>query len=240
MDDFLHALTSWGVLPFSILLIAAFLYWLLVMLGALDLDLLHLDHDHDAAQGDHGHHPGFFSGFLEFLSIGKVPVTIIVSFLVVSGWLVAMASELCLPLWWPLDLVLAVALAIPLTGFACRPLRALFHALDGGIKTGIHLLGREGRITSATCDERFGTASCAVPDSDDLLLHVVASRPGLVFQRDDIVVIADIDADGQRYLVGPAAYRLPPAAQPTDEPVPVLAAEAAATASSTSRPPLAH
>jgi gluconokinase len=59
-------------------------------------------------------------------------------------------------------------------------------------------------------------------------------------QRDDIVVIADIDADGQRYLVGPAAYRQSPAAQPTNEPVTVLAADAAATASSTPRQPLAH
>lgn len=240
MDDFLHALTGWGVLPFSILLIAAFLYWLLVMLGALDLDLLHLDHDQDGAQGEHGHHLGFFSGLLEFLSIGKVPVTIIVSILVVFVWLVAMASELILPLWWPLDLVLALAVALPLTGFACRLLRALFQALDGGIKTGVHLLGREARITSATCDERFGTASCPVPDSDDLLLNVVASRPGLVFQRDEIVVIADYDADGQRYLVGPAAYRLPPAAQLGSEPASGLTAEPAPTSASTPRQPLAH
>ena len=240
MDDFLHALTSWGVLPFSILLIVAFLYWLLVMLGALDLDLLHLGHEHEGAHGDHDHHPGFFSGMLEFLSLGKVPVTIIVSILTVFGWLVAMASELILPLWWPLDLALALAVAFPLTGFACRPLRALFRALDGGIKTGVHLLGREARITSATCDERFGTASCPVPDSDDLLLNVVASRPGLVFQRDEIVVIADFDADAQRYLVGPAAYRLPPAAQPGSEPAPMLTTAAAPEKSSTPRQPLAH
>jgi hypothetical protein len=224
MDDFVHALSSWGVLPFSILLIAAFLYWLLVMLGALDLDMLNFGHEHDSAASDHDHHPGFFSGLLEFLSIGKVPLTIIVSMLVVFGWLVAMASELILPLWGALDAIVALAVAFPLTGLACRPLRVLFQALDGGVKTGVHLLGREARITSATCDEHFGTASCPVPESDDLLLNVVASRPGLVFRRDEIVVIADYDATGQRYVVGPAAYLLPPSTRVEAEvpPSPVL------------------
>lgn len=211
MDEFLHALGSWGVAPFSVLLVAAILYWLLVILGALDIDLLHL---HIGAHGDgtgDGHvdsdpHPGPLSGFLEFLSIGKVPLTVILSLLVFVGWSASMCLALPLALPWPLVFAGGLAVAIPVTGFVCRPLRAVFTALDHGVDAGISLLGREARITSAVCDASFGTATCDVGEAE-VLLRVLASRPELVFHRDDVVVIADHDADRDVYLVGPAAYR---------------------------------
>ena len=231
MTEFIQALAAAGVAPFTVLLIAAILYWLLVILGALDLDLLHVTHDHEgAAHGHDGHdgdsHPGMFSGLLEFLSVGKVPLTIIASIFVFTGWSVAMASELILPLWWGLDLLLAAVLAVPVTGAACRPLRLVFASLDRGVAMGVSLLGREARITSATCDDRFGTATCTVDDAE-MLLRVVATRPDLRFVRDDIVVIADHDAERDCYRVGPATYRASePAnlvADPQDAPAPAPA-----------------
>ena len=155
MEEFVHALGSYGVAPFSALLTASLLYWLMVILGAMDLDILHFGHGHDAGHhgGDHAeaHAPGgLFHGLLEFLSIGKVPITITLSILIVIGWGVAMALTLLLHLWWPLVLATALLVGIPLTGFATRPLRALFTALSGGVATGVSLIGREARITSAT------------------------------------------------------------------------------------------
>lgn len=238
MEDFLHALASGGVAPFTVLLVAAILYWLLVILGALDLDLLHLGGDHGGEAGhDAGHdgpgdgHHSLFTGLFEFLSIGKVPITVILSILVFSGWSVAMAMALLLPLWWPLVLAGALAAALPITGLACRPLRAVFNSLNRGVETGISLIGREARITSATCDHTFGTAVVEA-QGDDLILDVVAIREGLAFRKDEVVVIADHDPEHRRYLVGPAAYRqealaerpAPPAAAvpaaPPPEPAP--------------------
>lgn len=213
MEDFLHALASGGVAPFTVLLVAAVLYWLLVILGALDLDLLHLGGDHGGEAGhDAGHdgpgdgHHSLFTGLFEFLSIGKVPITVILSLLVFSGWSVAMALALLLPLWWPLVLAGGLAAALPITGLACRPLRAVFSALNRGVETGLSLIGREARITSARCDHTFGTA-VVEGQGDDLLLDVVAIREDLAFRKDEVVVIADHDPEHRRYLVGPAAYR---------------------------------
>ena len=221
MDDFLQALVSGGVVPFTALLITAVLYWLLVILGALDLDILHFHHEaghhggHAGHHGDHdggdSHHAGWFSGFLEFLSVGKVPLTIICSLIVFIGWAVAMLLTL-LGLWWLLVLPAALAVALPVTGLACRPLRALFTSLDQGASSGMSLRGREARITSATCDATFGTATCSV-DGAEVMLRVVAVRPELVFKRNDVVVIADHDAERDAYLVGPADYLRPPAEQ---------------------------
>lgn len=211
MDEFMQALGSWGVAPFSVLLVAAILYWLLVILGALDIDLLHLHisgHGDGAGDGHGGSdpHPGPLSGFLEFLSVGKVPLTVILSLLVFIGWFAAMGLALILALPWPLVFAGGLALAIPATGYVCRPLRAVFSALHHGVEAGISLLGREARITSVTCDASFGTATCDVGEAE-VLLRVLASRPELVFHRDDVVVIADHDAERDVYLVGPATYR---------------------------------
>lgn len=210
MEEFLQALTSGGVAPFTVLLVAAVLYWLLVILGALDLDLLHLggeaghDAGHDGHGGD-GHH-GLFTGLFEFLSIGKVPITVVLSLLVFTGWGTAMALALLLPLWWPLVLAGGLAAALPVTGFATRPLRAVFSALNRGVETGVSLVGCEARITSAACDHRFGTA-VVQQGGDELILDVVAIREDLRFAKDEVVVIADHDAERRCYLVGPAAYR---------------------------------
>ena len=237
MEDFLHALGSGGVAPFTVLLTASLLYWLMVILGALDLDILHVGHGHDAGHhggghdaGHHqsGHHAteshapgGLLHGFLEFLSIGKVPLTVVLSILVFCGWGAGMAAVLLLHLWWPLVLTLALAVAIPVTGIACRPLRALFGALDGGVATGVSLLGREARITSATCDATFGTATCEA-ERTEVLLRVASIRPELVFQRDAVVVIADHDAERDLYLVAPAGYRHEPQPAVTSTPPPVV------------------
>ncbi len=211
MEEFVHALGSYGVAPFSALLTATLLYWLMVILGAMDLDILHFGHGHDAGHhgGDHAeaHAPGgLFHGLLEFLSIGKVPITITLSILVVIGWGVAMALTLLLHLWWPLVLATALLVGIPLTGFATRPLRVLFTALSGGVATGVSLIGREARITSATCDADFGTATCDI-EGAEVLLRVVAIRAPPIFHRDEVVVIADHDPERDVYLVAPAGYR---------------------------------
>jgi len=223
MNEFLHALGSWGVAPFSVLLVAAILYWLMVIAGALDIDLVHLGHHAEASGDGHGdshagahHHPGLLSGFLEFLSVGKVPLTVIVSLLVFIGWSIAMTLALLIPFAWPLAFVGGLAGAIPLTAALCRPLRGIFGALDRGVATGTSLVGREARITSVLCNATFGTANCDVGDAE-VLLRVVASRPELLFHRDDVVVIADYDAENDCYVVGPATYRN------ADEPVSIPA-----------------
>jgi Protein of unknown function (DUF1449) len=215
MDEFLRALMSGGVAPYTALLIATGLYWLLVILGAVDLDILHLSHEVDghghghghgpAGDGD-GHHPHWFSGFFEFLSLGRVPLTVILSILFFSAWAVAMVLAL-FGWWWPVVLVGAWLIAVPMTGVACRPLRVVFSSLDRGVKAGISLLGREAHITSATCDASFGTATCLVDDAE-MLLDVVAIRPELRFRRDQPVIIVDYDPERERYLVGPAVHLL--------------------------------
>jgi len=58
MDEFLAASLSFPTVVFTVLLLIALLYWVLVIVGALGLDALDLDHGHDGA----GHGPDLHHG----------------------------------------------------------------------------------------------------------------------------------------------------------------------------------
>ena len=140
MDPFLHALIAMPTAVYSGLLALVLLYWLSVIVGALDLDLLHLGgHGHvDVGHGGVGHggaghsgghlpHGGAAGhghdtavgahaahGFFEFLSLGQVPITITATGIVFLAWLQAMALDLGLRATvepWVGHLLFAVLLA---------------------------------------------------------------------------------------------------------------------------------
>jgi len=210
MSEFLAALLAIPTIVFTGLLGLVLLYWLTVLAGALDIDLGHHDaggHDADMTPGGHETH-----GFLEFLSIGKVPVTIIVSVFTFLAWMLSMAGELLLrapltavipnPLF---SLALFPAVVIPsfvLTAYAVRPLRGIFnqhveHGEEG-------LVGRMVRITSRTADQQFGTATCDNAGAG-ILLNVVC-RDGVTLMRDDMAVVVEFDAEKQLYHVAPFSH----------------------------------
>lgn len=115
MDDFLALLFAWPTLPWTCLLLAALVYWVTVILGALDMDVLggadghghahgadvgHGDvgHGHGADAG-HGHGEGLADGaaakegvlamLLSALKLRSVPVTISLSLLALFAWIVS-------------------------------------------------------------------------------------------------------------------------------------------------------
>ena len=75
MDALLANLTAFPTVIFSVLMGIAVIYWLFVIVGALDIDLLHVgdfgDHgDAGSHDSEAGHNPNVI---LEFLGFGKVP-----------------------------------------------------------------------------------------------------------------------------------------------------------------------
>ncbi len=237
MTEFLAALLALPTIIFTGLLSLVLLYWLTVLAGALDInlgghgdgghDLGHHGHDADMAPGGHETH-----GFLEFLSFGKVPVTIIISIFAFLAWMLSMAGELWLraplsslisgPLF---SLALFPVVAIPsliVTGYIVRPLRVVFnqhveHGEEG-------LIGRMVRITSRTADQEFGTATCDNAGAG-ILMNVICSE-GVTMVRDDMAVVVEYDASKQVYHIAPFSHvsaesaalgsGLPPALPPAE------------------------
>ncbi len=246
MTEFLAALLALPTILFTGMLSLVLLYWLTVLAGALDIHVgshdggghdvghdaghdvgHHSDHQADMAPGGHETH-----GFLEFLSYGKVPVTIIVSIFTFLAWMLCMAGEFWLraplsamisgPLF---SLALFPAATIPsliVTGYLVRPLRGIFnqhveHGEEG-------LVGRMVRITSRTADREFGTATCDNAGAG-ILMNVVC-RDGVTLIRDDMAVVVEYDSSKQVYHIAPFSHvsaetvalgnGLPPALPPAE------------------------
>ncbi len=210
MDHLLTALSAFPTVVFTTLLAAAVVYWLLVILGALDLDLFHLG---DADAGDHDPHAGH-NGFaiLEFLRVGQVPITVISSLFIVFAWLASFAATMFLrPVvpewsWWLFGgatLVGAIVVAYLGTGFVSAGLARVFSIR--GTVTAASLVGRVVEVTSSTVDARYGTARHDRLTGEDILLNVVCD-PAHTLKRGDQAVIMEYDAGKGVYLIAPLPH----------------------------------
>jgi hypothetical protein len=217
MDAFLAAISAFPTSMLSVLMIAAMLYWLLVIVGALDLDLLHLgDHDVGHDGGDHDAHAGHNpNAILEFLRVGQVPITIIVSVFVFVAWSVSLfATVLVKPIlpdwsWWVLGLaVLAGALiaAFVITGIVVAPLAKLFSIK--GVNNADDLIGKMVEVTSSTVDARYGTARYDRPTGEDVLLNVTC-EPHHTLKRGEQAVVMDYDRAAGTYRIAPLPHTRP-------------------------------
>jgi hypothetical protein len=208
MSEFLAALQAFPTIIFSGLLGLMLLYWLTVIVGALDIDLFgHHGADGDMAPGGHESH-----GFGEFLSLGKVPITITASAFALIGWAMGMLAEIHLrpliggllpgPLFGLLLLIALVVIAGMTAAWVVRPLRRIFtlhseHGEEG-------LIGKMVRITSLKADHRFGTALC--DNAGPGIIMQVVLRQGIELKRDDMAVVVEYDSAKGVYLVAPFAH----------------------------------
>lgn len=166
----LFTLAVQGVnLPITVLLILMLIYWLSVILGALDIDILSFDFDLDVdaeagmdADGDFdAQSGGAYQGMMLYFNIGTVPVTIWLSVLILVCWSLTMMeaytiNAAAIPL-------LSLGLAIPnlLIGmyaakFVCQPLKKVFAAMEGKAITNKSLIGQRALVTSSTISLKFG------------------------------------------------------------------------------------
>ena len=237
MADFITTCITAPTVFYSALLGVAALYWLLVALGAFDIDVFHFHIDADVS-GD-GVHP---HGFLEFLSLGRVPITVLATFLVTFAWFLCLVGEVALRA--PLGAVLPGAVydwlmglgaffaAVPLTGFAAKPLRGVFTIHEAQTKRGV--VGTPATVTSVTADERFGTAVADLA-GDEIILNVV-TRAGVTMTKGEIAVVVEYDDARDLYLIAPLPHLQPgfleaPTADPARPADPPPALTTAATRS---------
>ena len=94
MNEFLLTIVSFPTVFFTISLGVVVLYWLSATLGLVDIEVLDIDlPDMDGHLGANAQvEQGFaetFAGFLLKLGLNGVPLTIIITFLTIFGWLVS-------------------------------------------------------------------------------------------------------------------------------------------------------
>ena len=180
--------------------------------GAADLgagDGGDVDADHDGGEG---------GGLFSFLGLGKVPVTITGSLIVLLAWTASTLTALSVhPVAVLFQLaVLLGALIVGLLGTAVF-LRPLGKALDASRPARRRdSLGQICTITSGRVDATFGTAQ--VDDgAAGLNVHVVCPKANTL-KKGDRALLIDFDAAKDTYEIEPVDWLLPQEIEALNDP----------------------
>lgn len=210
MNPFYQNIASFPTAVFTFLLALAVLYWLVAVLGWVDIDILDLDlPDGDAELDINSNHStaDALAGLLLRFGLVGVPLTVIVSLIALFGWLI---SYYCVHflfgmipdglLRWLAGvpvLLVSLYLAVLITAQVIKPLRSFFQATEQ--HTEKKVLGQAAIVRTARVDEHFGEAMLA--DGGAGLILKVRSRPDSQFARGDRVVLLEYLAEQNAYQV---------------------------------------
>ncbi len=225
----IEAAVHFPTVVFTIGLGIALVYWVFVLLGALDLDI---GADADAPDvGDVGGDAGDGGGdagdttdaakgavstgsIWSGLGLSRVPITISISMILLVCWILSLLAVAYLPgvlgdAAWVEAAILPASLIVgmPIAGVLVRPLGRVFSMNEG--KSNQDYVGHVCTITTGHVDENFGQGT--VEDGGTVLvIPVRCDRIGSL-RRNDKALIIDFDTDRQAYVVEPVADMLPPA-----------------------------
>ncbi len=219
MTELVQASLRFPSVVFTIALGIALVYWLFVLIGALDLDLLgggHGDIDvgggHDIGGGGHdvdGDADLDGAGVWASLGLGVVPLTISLSVIIIVAWCASLLSMAYIvpdsATWLRYLLFPAVLLvAFPIAGLLVRPLAPIFKIKEG--KFNADYVGSQCTVTTATVDNAFGFAN--IEDGHSLVqISVRCDKTGL--RTGDMALIIEFDPAKRTFIVEPLADVLP-------------------------------
>jgi hypothetical protein len=214
MDPFYQNISSFPTVIFTFFLLVCLLYWLVAMLGLVDIDVLDLDAsdldpDFDFSQTNNEmSSPEALAGLMLRFGLVGVPVTVIVSLISLFGWIICYYIVHFLFALLPgggwLQFLLGVPIlvgtlyvAVMITAQAIKPLRPLFRdSLTEGKK---YLLGQVAIVRTSRVDSRFGEA--VLDDGGAGLILKVRSNDDQQFKHGDRIVLLE-------YLEEQGAYRV--------------------------------
>ena len=170
MTAFLDYALGFPTFIFGALLVCMLLYWLIAMLGLLEVDSL----DHwvlfDGSDNAHGveHSASALAGLLLKVGLGGIPLTVILTVMFLLAWLASyvLCHFVPMPQGWSLINIVtgsAVAAAALVLGFMAtvmvlRPMRGLVAKIAPDEEPKI-LLGRTGLVRSAVVNATQGYGS---------------------------------------------------------------------------------
>lgn len=223
MDDFLQIALSFPTVVFTTALGVVLVYWVVVVLGAIDIDVFGVDVDLDLdgdigadgvdgdldAEGASG-----LASVLAALRLKHAPLTVTLSVIILVSWIASYLGARTLMGVVPLPTVLvgflialvAFVLALPAASLLTRPLGPLFVVHTGAEKSSF--VGQVCTVRSGSVDAKHGRA--VIEDGGASLLVRVRSDAGNSLQRGHRALLIGYDAEHDVYDVEPMNDLLPP------------------------------
>ena len=220
MGQVLIAAISPSNIALTVLLGLIMLYWLSVILGALDLDSLDVDFDIDAdvdvdadlnteiagAESGAGQgFSGFFVGILRFFNFGRLPFMMILSILFLTMWSISILCNHEGSWFNPTDDITWAAiwlgpnfiLSLFITKAATAPLVPIFAKLDSSKKP-FEYEGRTGQLTLGASETEVGQLRLEIENS--VIVLRVLSLDGAVEKGEEVMIVEYLP-EQDRYLV---------------------------------------
>ena len=231
MVEFLQLCFTSVNLPFTILLILVFFYWVFFIVGAVGLDSLDLDFDAfdldadvdldvdvdadvdlDADASAHaGPSSGMLVSMLRFFNVGDIPLMIWATFFAFFLWAGAIMGSHYFNS--ELGFVVAAVMFIPnligslfLTKLATAPFRLVFKHANSGIAAPVKIIGKTCVITTGTVTPKSGQAEIA-QEGAPLTLNV-RSQEGQRLTKGMEAIVVEHDEEKNTYVVVPFNFEV--------------------------------
>jgi phosphoglycerol transferase MdoB-like AlkP superfamily enzyme len=214
-----YSFQSINVFP-TILLLITVLYWVAVILGALDVGFLDFDLDPDFETDvnveidvgtEVGGEPGggFAESFLSFFNLGRVPVMVVFSFFSISFWLVAINVNYYLTiqtLWLAALIYLPVIFGSMLVAKFCTiPLLPVFGALNKEGQSKQDLVGTLGITVLPLSIGKLGQVKL-IKNEETFVIKVKTFFQDKIDKGTQVIVIEYKEQD-RFYIVEPFEYK---------------------------------
>jgi hypothetical protein len=207
MDPFYQNIASFPTLFFTFILALTTVYWLVAVLGVVDLDILDLDVPEGDAGTDTNTGANALAGFLLKLGLNGVPLTVVISFLALFGWLICyFAVYFIFPvipdgfLEYIVGLPILLGslyIAILITAQVIKPLKSFF---DNMYKNTVkNVLGQTAIVRSLRLDSNFGEVF--LEDGGAGLIFKARTINNETFKKGDRVILLE-------YIKEKHAYRI--------------------------------
>lgn len=210
MQDLLHAALAGVNLPYTIGLALVLLYWLSVILGALDFSAFDLDLDADAAadldaDASADGMSGWFAGALHFFNFGKAPFMLIMSIALATAWALAVLGNHYVG-GYQAGFALATALPILFIGLLAAkvltaPFLPFFEQLMKEAQP-VDYAGMECQLLLPASPAQMGQAKVIV-EEDELLIYVKPVEGSPLLPAGSKGIVSRAAADGSHYLIRP-------------------------------------
>ena len=189
----------------TILFLVIVLYWITVLLGALDFDVfdfdLDIDTDVDTDMEMDSSNVFGLNKILTFFNLGKIPFMVFLTFLTIPWWFGTILVNNILGIEsFLLGLLILIALLIPCLFVAkilTTPFVKIFAALDKGNEQR-DILGVVGTVRYTASNEKTGQGEFQLDDA--FLTLNIRTKKGMVNRGDSVMIISDKNKD-EYYLV---------------------------------------
>lgn len=212
MDPFYQNIASFPTIFFTFFLAVTVLYWLVAVLGIVDIDILDFDIPDPEGVLDVNSESGLstpdvLAGLMLRFGLYGVPVTIIISLVSLFGWLV---SYYLVHFFLPLEpgslfrylfglpiFIGALYVGVLITAQLIKPLRSLFKKAQQ--QTEKQVLGQTAIVRTSRVDKSFGEA--LLEDGGAGLILKVRATGDQIFSKDDRVVLLEYLKEENVYRV---------------------------------------